>query len=274
MKNLLRLIFRYHYVLLFLLLQSFSLLFTFSTNGYQRAGFINSTNIFSGRIYSGFSSIREYFGLRSANRYLAEENAYLRSRYIAYLVQRDTSELSVPALTDDYDFICSKVINNSTHKQKNFITLDKGTNHGIKKNMGVVSSNGIVGIVTDASPNFSSVVSLLHVDVGISTKVKKTGHVGTMRWEGTNHRIGVLRDISTYVQVNIGDSIVTSGYSSVFPEGMYVGRIADYKVPPGENFFTIYVEYSTDYTNLSYAYVVNYLRGAEREELEEKQQDE
>ena len=135
--------------------------------------------------------------------------------------------------------------------------------------MAVISSNGIVGIVKDVSGNFSSVLSVLHKDARISAMIKKNGYFGSLVWDGSDFKTGTLSDIPVHAKISEGDTIVTSRYSAIFPDGILIGTIVGFKINPGDNFYTIYVKFSTDFSNLSYVYVVNNLMKDEQSLLEE-----
>jgi len=162
---------------------------------------------------------------------------------------------------------------NTTNKRNNYLTLNKGSNQGIAKDMGVITSTGIVGIVKEVSANFSSVISVLHKETKISAKVKKNGHLGTVIWTGGDYSNGELIDIPTHVKPVIGDTIITSGYSTSFPEGIMIGTISDFKIVKGDNFYTITIKFSTDFNNISYAYVIRNIMKDELDKLNKNQTD-
>ena len=140
--------------------------------------------------------------------------------------------------------------------------------------MGVISSRGIVGIVKDVSDNFSSVISVLHKDSKISAKIKKYGDVGSVLWNGYNYRRASLIDIPTHVPITRGDTIITSGFSSVFPEGIVIGKIIDHRIESGNTFYTITIEFSEDFNKLSYVYIIKNFFKNEQNDLEKKTQNE
>jgi rod shape-determining protein MreC len=263
-------------VFLFLILEILSFTLFIEHTYYQKAAFINSSNIISGGLYKVNNNIAEYFSLRSTNLTLAEENAHLHSlspdNYLkinnTIFIKNDTTYKL------QYQYVSAKVINNSTNKRNNYLTLNIGRNQGITKDMGVISSKGIVGIVKDVSDNFSSVISVLHKDSKISAKVKKCGDVGSVLWNGYNYRRASLIDIPTHVPVYIGDTIITSGYSSVFPEGIVIGKIIDHRIESGNSFYTITIEFAEDFNNLSYVYVIKNFFKNEQNDLEKKTQNE
>ena len=269
MKNFFLFLWRRHFFFLFLILEVISFILIVQNNHYQRSGFINSTNKFSGNILATFNNISQYFSLKDANRKLSEENARLLSESKKFYMKTDDHIFyhNDTLYRQQYEFISAKVINNSTNKRNNYITLNKGSRHGITKDMGAITSTGIVGIVKEVSSDFSSVISVLHKDMKISAKMKKSGHIGTVIWKGGYYRYGELIDIPTHVKPTPGDTIITSGYSSMFPEGVMIGTISDYKIVKGDNFYSINIKFSTDFNSISYAYVVRNIMKGELDKL-------
>ncbi len=269
MKNLFIFLWRYHFFFLFLILEIVSFSLVVRNNYYQKASFLNSTNVMSGRILAVSQNVKEYFSLREANRALIEENARLHnSLKKSFIVTTATVYTKNDTLyKHQYQYISAKVINNSTNKRNNYMTLNKGANYGIKKDMAVLSPNGIVGVVKDVSANFCSVMMVLHSKTKISGKIKKNGYIGTVMWEGGSYRKGTMTDVPTHVELSVGDTIISSGYSSIFPEGIMIGTIKDFEIKSGDNFFTIGFRFSEDYNKLSYVYIVKNLMKEEQDKL-------
>jgi rod shape-determining protein MreC len=228
-----------------------------------------------GYVYSKYANAVEYFNLRKLNEQLAEENAKLRSASgNSYsFINKKIFSVKDSVLRQEYSYISAKVINNSVSKHSNFITINKGRKEGVRPDMAVICAQGIVGIVNEASDNFASVISFLHKDVKISAKIKKRGAFGSLFWDGNNIEIATLKDISNHVKISIGDTIVTSGYSVMFPEGIIIGTVVSFRSPPTETFYRIYVKLSTDFTRIKYVYVVNSLMRNEVKELEKTNND-
>ena len=272
MKSLLQFLLRQHFFFLFLLLEVTSFILLVQNNFYQRSSFINSTNTFTGNILVTLNNISQYFSLKDANLKLAEENARLLNESKKYYMKTDEHVFLYKdtLYRQQYEFVSAKVIGNTTNNRNNYLTLNKGSRQGIQKDMGVITSNGIVGIVKEVSLNFSSVISVLHKDTKISAKVKKNGHLGTVNWSGGDYRYGELIDIPTHVKPTLGDTVITSGYSSSFPEGIMIGTISDFEIEKGDNFYTITIKFSTDFNNISYAYII---RNIMKEELDKLTKD-
>jgi len=238
-------------------------------NYYQKSSFINTTNNISGGILSSFHSISEYFSLRETNQKLAEENARLLSEAAKFYLKTDTlTHFQKDTIYNrQFVFTTAKVLSNSTNRRNNYLTLNKGSKHGIRIDMGVISSNGIVGIVKEVSTNFSSVISVLNKETKISAKIRKNGQIGTVIWEGGNYRYGHLIDIPTHIKPLIGDTIITSGFSNSFPEGILIGTISDFKIEKGDNFYTITIKFLNDFNSISYVNIIQNLMKPELDEL-------
>jgi len=238
-------------------------------NYYQKSSFINTTNNISGGILSSFHSISEYFSLRETNQKLAEENARLLSEAAKFYLKTDTlTHFQKDTIYNrQFVFTTAKVLSNSTNRRNNYLTLNKGSKHGISIDMGVISSNGIVGIVKEVSSHFSSVISVLNKETKISAKIRKNGQIGTVIWEGGNYRYGHLIDIPTHIKPLIGDTIITSGFSNSFPEGILIGTISDFKIEKGDNFYTITIKFLNDFNSISYVNIIQNLMKPELDEL-------
>ncbi len=270
MRNLIRFILNNHFLLLFILLETVALILVFQNNYYQSAFVFNISRNVSGYINTKTHSAREYLSLREANIALHEENRLLRNELFSSYKSR--IPLAEEAEFDQiwerrYDYIPARVIANSVNKQHNFLSLDKGAVHGVETDMAVVSGNGVVGIVTGVSENFSTIIPLLNVDLRISSKLKNTGYFGSLYWNGRDPEKATLTDIPHHVTLNTGDSIITSGYSAIFPEGIMVGTITDFDIYGG-NFWSVTVKLSTDFRKLNQVYVIRDLFREELLELE------
>ena len=274
MRNLFAFIWKYYFVFLFILLEIIASFLIVQNNSFHKASFLNSSNVISASIFNTTNNISGYLGLRSTNELLAVENEKLHAQSILSFAKFYTNlwRINDTIYEQQYTYLSARVINNSIYKRNNYLTLNKGNRHGIKQEMAVISSNGIVGIVKDVSGNFSSVLSVLHKNSRISAKIKKNGYFGSLVWDGADFKICTLSDIPNHVKISKGDAIVTSKYSAIFPEGIPIGNIVDFKINPGDNFYTISVKLSTDFSNLSYVYVVNNLMKGEQITLEEKSQ--
>ena len=276
MRNLFKFFTKNSFIFLFLVLEIISFWLLISNNNYQNSRFFNSSNLFVGNLYSSINNINDYFHLKKVNQELAEQNAILQANNISSFtkVYGNTYQINDTIYHQIYLYKDAKVVNNSTNKRQNYITLDKGSLNGIKAEMGVICSNGVVGIVKNVSNNFSSIMSVLHDKNKLSAKIKNSGYYGSLVWEGNNYRNAQLKDIPNHVKLIIGDTVVTTGFSSIFPENIMIGRVKEFELPEGNNFYNITVEFAVDYKNLSHVYVIKSLQKREKEMLEtESEQD-
>ncbi|MGQ1908769.1 rod shape-determining protein MreC [Marinifilum sp. RC60d5] len=271
MKNLLHFIVRFHFTILFVAFELVCMLMLVNYNNYQKSQFLNSSNAISGDVYEKVSSITDYLSLVKTNEELSKENVRLSNLLpSSYLFSADSSFLYKDTLyQQQYIYRSAKIINNSVNKQLNYITLNKGRVNGIEPDMGVVTANGVVGVVKSVSENYSSVISLLNSRLKVSAMIKKNNYFGSLSWNGKDYRKARLLDIPFHVKVRKGDTIVTSGFSSTFPEGLLLGVIDKVITSSGSNFQEVEVLLSNDFKSLSYVKVIGYLMKNERLELEE-----
>ena len=260
------------FVFLLLELVCFSLIV--KNNTFHRGSVLSSSNRLVGNIYELNNGIAEYFKLKSINNELAVENAALRlllheSKYISSNRQIHVTD---SVSRQHYTYLPAKVINNSTDRRSNYLTINRGILQGVEPEMAVISSNGIVGIVKDVSKNFASVISVLHKNSSISAKLSGTEYIGSLVWDGVDPRVAQLVDIPNHVQLAEGMLIQTSGYSAMFPSGINIGTIRSFEVQPGNNFYSIEVNLITDMSSVSMVYVVNNLMRSEQMELEKHTQ--
>jgi rod shape-determining protein MreC len=243
-------------------------------NTYQRASFINSANEVTGSVYQFNADIRDYLHLKESNSLLAAENAYLHNKSLNSYMRVPMGEFKVndTIYRQQYVYYYAKTVNNSTHQQNNYLTLNKGYNQGIQRDMAVITSNGIVGVVTNVSANFSSVMSILHRNSIVNSKLKRDGSFGPLSWDGKDYRYAQLHDIPTHARIKAGDTVITSAYSATFPEGILVGRVESYERKPGEYFYTVQVRLSADFKKVDYVYVVNNILKSEQDSLEKVSQ--
>jgi len=270
MRNLIQFLSRNSFVFIFLFLEFIAFVLLIQNNNYQNSKVFNSSNFLIGNLYSTVDNINDYFNLKEVNAELAEQNAKLQSTNITSFIKvYDSSiEINDTAYFQKYAYTSAKVINNTTNKRENYLTLDKGTLNGIEAGMGVISSKGIIGTVKNVSENFCSVMSVLHEKNAVSAKIKKSGYIGSLVWELGNYRIAELKDVPNHVKLSIGDTIISSGYSMVYPEGISIGTVKEFDLEEGSNFFDIKVELSVDYKNLSHVFIVKSWAKKEQQNLE------
>ena len=270
MKNLIRFLTKNSFLFLFVFLLFISFVLLVKNNNYQNSKVFNSSNFLIGNLYSTINNVNDYFNLKEVNAELAEQNARLQSTQIGTFskIFGTTVEINDTVYSQKYVFTSAKAINGSTNKRENYITLDKGSLNGIKAGMGVVSPTGIVGTVKNVSENFCSVMSVLHEKNAVSAKIKNSGFKGSLVWELGDYRIAQLKDIPNHVKLNKGDTIITSGFSMIYPEGEMVGVIKDFDLPEGNNFYDIDVEFSVDYKKISHVFIIKSWMKEEQKKLE------
>ncbi|MBT3208100.1 MAG: rod shape-determining protein MreC [Bacteroidetes bacterium] len=269
MRSLIRLIVRFHAFLIFIVFEIFSFILVVEYNQPHKSIFLNSSNIVSGNIFNSYNSFIEYLSLKQANFELAEENALLyRSYKPEILISEAFEEKTITTNEMQYRYIPAKVINNTINKKYNYLTLNKGKSDSIKPEMAVFSPSGVVGIVQNVSSKFSSVISLLNPNMRLSAKIKKNGYFGSINWDGTDFKIVSLNEIPSHVIVNEGDTIVTSGYSAIFPENLLIGTVSEVENEKTSNFHSIKVRLLASFKNLSYVYIIENKLFTEQRELE------
>ncbi len=272
MRNLWIFFLRYYGIFLFLFLEVIAFSLIFKNNSYQGASYFNSSNALSGKIYTSVANIEAFIHLKSVNDSLAQENARLKNQMLAERYSNKTikgQKFDSLAL-QRYNYLQAKVVNNTIMKRNNYLTLDKGYIHGVRKNMGVICGDGIVGIVKDVSEHFCTVISFLHKDSKISAQLNSTKDFGSLVWEGIDPREGLLKDVPTHVKVKMGDSVTTTGFSSVFPENILIGKVKNVEQKSGDNFHNIEVSLSTNFSTLRYVYIVSDILSNEKIKIESK----
>ena len=258
MRNLLDFFLKYHNWFLFILLEviSFALLFQF--NNYQGSAFFTSSNRVAGSVYEAANQVTGYFYLKSINDDLAQKNVELelqieRLREQLADLTNDTSDierLKKESLAG-YELYKAKVINNSLTFADNYITLDKGEKDGIRSEMGVVDGNGVVGIVYMTSDHYSIVIPVLNSKSSISCKIKRSDYFGFLKWEGDASQYAVVKDMPRHSLFSLGDTVVTSGHSAVFPSGIPVGTVEDIADSHDGLSYSLKVKLFTDFGKLN-----------------------
>lgn len=271
MRNLLKILYTYHFLLLFIGLEIISIIMLIQNNRYHSAQYASKARAISGSVFASVNDFKEYLSLKEANKALAKENAmlrnYLKSNYNTFDTTRITVNDSI--YRQLYRYQEAKVVNNTVNKQFNYITLNKGSKSGIRPEMAVIGPNGIVGIVNGVSENYANVMSLLNVNFKVSARLKKNNYLGSIIWEGKDFEYCTLIDIPQHVEVNKGDTVITTGFSDSYPEGIMIGTVSGYNLKDG-NFYHIDVKLSTEFKTLSYVSVIENLSKEEETNLKIK----
>ncbi|HSM64166.1 MAG TPA: rod shape-determining protein MreC [Gillisia sp.] len=256
--------------ILFLLLLGLSLFLTIQSHSFHKSKFISSANFITGGIYKKANSIQSYFHLDEYNKRLLEENNILRNK-LSNLPDTLFNETFIDSTIYEgiYEFRTARVINNNYSKVDNYITLDKGRKDNILPESGVVTSQGIVGIIDNASKNYSRVISILNSDSKINAQLKKSNHFGSLVWNGKDPNIVQLIDVPRLAPIKKGDTIMTGGKSLIFPRGIPIGSITAFELDENKSYFTIDIKLFNDMTNIGHVYVIVNKDKDEIKELED-----
>jgi len=264
MRRLFLLIYQYRAFFTFILLEVISFWLVIGNSTFHNAAFFNTSNNIVASIFGLRQGVYQYFNLVNENDNLAKENAFLRdliSRRTIEIGEADTSLIPSEDTVIQYAYIPAKVINNSTRKINNYITVDKGRKNGLEPGMGAISSFGVVGVIKTVSNNYATLYSLLHGEMQISSLLSRLGVFCTTKWDGIDPLYANLLYIPRHVNLQMGDTITTSGYNAIFPEGIPIGRIKSYDIEENETFYDVTLELSSDFQSLSHVYLIsNYYR--------------
>jgi len=266
-RSLLDFIVRHSYVFLFILLETLSLVLLFGFNDRQKEAFMTSANSLSGTLFEWRSDVEQYFSLRKENELLVQENARLRGKIYELT---DSQYVEMAGIMSSEGVVAARVIDNSVRKDDNYVTIDKGSRDGIAQGMGVYSPEGVVGVVIVAGRRYSVVMPVLNGSASISCKIKGSDSFGFLEWAGGDPHVAQLMDMPYHSAVGLGDTIVTTGFSSVFPENIPVGTVSG--VEHSRNGYTLKIQVSlaVDMSDLGWVYVHTLPRNAEIGELYEQ----
>ncbi len=275
MRKILALLYRSRIFLLFVFLEVIAFIWISQSRSYQRAVMVNSSNQVTGYILQKTDDLQDYLELKEQNEKLAAENARLRGDDTSSLVP-----LNIPLMTTidsshmvRYTFREGGVINSSYLKARNFMTINRGKTHGIQPNMGIIGSNGIVGIVKDVSDHFCTAIPLINPSFRVSGSIKSSSFFGPVEWRGSDYRYAYLIDIPRYAEIMIGDTVVTDSRSQLFPAGIPIGFIESYELQEDQNFFEVKIRISTDFASLDHVYIIEDKMKLELQQLESLQQN-
>lgn len=266
MQSLLNFILRNRAFFTFLVLELICAWLLVRQNAMHGARFFNSSNAAAARTLKVSQDVNDYLHLKVVNEELNRENARLRT---ALLQKPPSANVSDSSMLRQFDFVAAKVVSNSVSLNHNFITIDAGRDQKIEPGMAVINANKAIGKVKSVSDNFSVVMPLLNLDQNVSTLVARTGHFGTLKWDGRHPRFSSLLYIPRHAQPLPGDSVVTSGHNVVFPRHIWVGIIHTAELKPNEQFWNITVELAQDFGKLQYVQVVRSLLKPQLDSLEQ-----
>ncbi|NLP57336.1 rod shape-determining protein MreC [Lutibacter sp. B1] len=276
MQQLFYFIRKFRYFLLFIVLEILALFFTIQHHSFHKSKFVNSANFLSGGIYKKVNSINEFFNLKTENQILSEENTRLKN-----LLEKKKINLSSENITvidtsqyfQKYEYISAKIINNNFTKRNNFLTINKGSKHGLVPDLGVINSKGVIGITKNTSPNYATVLSILNSSSKLNVRLKNSNHYGTLIWNGKDYNITQIADIPRQAIIKIGDTIITGGRSAVFPEGINIGVIKDFKFENSQ-YQEINVLLFNDMSSIGHVQIIKNLQKTEQINLEQSSANE
>ncbi|MEE1182864.1 MAG: rod shape-determining protein MreC [Paludibacteraceae bacterium] len=277
MENLLQFIKRFSLLLLFLALETVAIIMLVQFNSYQRSVLFSSANWVSGGFYQVVDAVGGYFNLREVNQSLSAENAALKNEIERLKAQQPalvSSTDSVLIATADttfwqpYSYVAAHVIQHSINKAQNYITLNKGTDDGILPDMGVVSPDGVVGIVKSASRHYAMVIPIINVQSRISCRLDSTQNFGSLVWDASDYRTAILQEVPGHATVKIGETVSTSGFSAIFPSNIPVGKVSDVTLIEENQFLQIKVDLSVDFGKLAEVNVIQFAGNTEFKALQ------
>lgn len=256
MQQIINFVIRNKTFLLFLLLFILSLVLTIQSHSYHKSKFISSTNFLTGGIYDKVNNIKTYFNLKKENEILVEENNQLKSILYNYKILDENLTLIDSSFNENFEFKTATVIKNSYSYTKNYLTINKGSNEGIKQDLGVITSKGIVGIIDNSTKNYSRVISILNTKSRINAQLKNSNHIGSLIWNTKSPEYVQLIDISKFAPIKVGDTIITGGQSSIFPKGIPIGTIDAFSIDINGDMYTVNVKLFNDMTNIGHVFII------------------
>jgi rod shape-determining protein MreC len=269
MRNLLNFIIKYNNLIIFLILEGIAFFLLSTANNYHNSRIIKGVRGLTSGIERKVSNAKTYFHLREIGQDLARENIVLKNKIESLEKKKENLFFSVidSVYGQQYVWSSAEVVNNSVNRQKNFLTLNKGSRQDLAIDMAVASGDGVVGVIVACSDNYSVAMSVLNIDFRLSSRIKSNGYFGSLSWDGRDISHAVLSEIPQHVSVNVGDTVETTGFSAVFPEGIMVGTISEFE-KTGSDFYRISVLLRTDFKKLHFVNVIGNMRKTEQLELE------
>jgi rod shape-determining protein MreC len=271
MRNLLNFLAKYNNLIIFLIHEGISFYLLTTGNTYHNTQIVKEVRGITRGIDERISNARTYFHLRDINQALAFENASLKNNIYLLKTKEDLQFMPVSdtIYKQQYQFTTAEVIDNSVTRQKNFFTLNKGSNQGIAIDMAVSSDRGVAGVIVGCSRDYSIAMSLLNLDFKVSARLRSNGYFGSLGWDGREYKYAVLSEIPQHVTFGIGDTVETTGYSALFPEGIVIGTVSGFEKSGGD-FFKIKVLLQTDFKKLHFVSVIGNMKKKEQLELEKQ----
>lgn len=276
MQQIISFLYKNKLFILFLLLEVLAVIFTIQSHSFHKSKFVNSANFVSGGIYNRINNFKEFLLLKKENQRLSEENVYLRN--LLQLEERKAEEEDLVSIDSTrymqkFRYTSAKVINNNYRNNNNYLTIDKGAKSGIEPDQGVMNSKGIIGITKSVSGNYATVLSILNVNSRINAKLKTSEHYGSLSWNNEDYNVVQLLDLPVQAAIYVGDTVVTGGRSTIFPEGIPIGTIKDFKTL-NNHYEYIDVALFNDMSAIGYVEVIKNFEKLEIKELEERSSNE
>ncbi len=267
MRNLLQILIKYYAFILFLILESVAFSLIVNKNNFQHSVAFRAINSISSGMYSISSSVINYFNLRDINNSLSEENTNLKNQIVKLENQLNAIDSAYIPSDNNITYIEALVINNSVNRPNNYMLINKGLRDGVNDNMAVVGADGIVGIVSTTSNQFAIVETLLNNKSSFSSRLSRTGEVGQLKWDGISFEYAELADIPRHVSVSQGDTVVTSGYSTIFPRDIMIGTVEKASLTESDATYNIKVRLATNFKNIRYVKVIKNNNAEEIEKI-------
>ncbi len=272
MQQILSFFFKNKNTLLFLLLELIAIIFTIQSHSFHKSKFVNSANFITGGIYNRINNVKEFILLKKENIRLAQENVELKNLLNLQGISDSTSSTTVIDTINfyqKYSYLAAKVINNEFRKCNNYLTLNKGSSSGVKSDLGVINSKGIIGITKSISKRYATVLSVLNVNYQINVKLVKSHHFGSLSWDSKDYKTVQLLYLPIQASIKVGDTIITGGKSTIFPEGIPVGTIKSFNTN-NNNYENINVTLFNDMSAISYVEIIDNIDKTQIKNLEEK----
>ena len=275
MNNLINFFIKHSAWFVFMVYLILSLVLLFRDNPYQQSVYLTSANAVTASTYEALSTVTSYFHLKSINEDLQERNALLEMELVSLrdrmkdlqMLVPDSAAANLPVM-QHFDFVMARVISNSIAQPHNYITINRGSNQGVRPQMGVVDQNGVVGVVNVVGPNSARVISLLNTDLMISCRLKNQEAFGPLSWDGRSPQYAILGEIPKHITCHVGDTVLTSGFSDMFPEGLIVGTVVGKAQVEDDSFASLKVKLTTNFSQLSAVRVITNSMSEELRKLE------
>lgn len=272
MQKLVQLFSKYRIQILFVFLQLIAFSWLIQTNNFQRASFFNASNIISANLNEKSVAVLKFADLGNENERLNDLIVYYKEKdSLAFIRKADSTysfEMDTLKYLKKWKYYPAQIVNKSARLIDNYLTIDRGETSGIKRDMGVINNENVVGIIKQTSDQYAILIPLINSQLSLGAKLKKSNHSGSVYWDKKDIQTATLRDIPAYAKIQIGDTVVTTGYSSYFPDGIKIGTIKEFDLSPAANAYEITISIFTDYNSINSVQVVTNILFEEQKVLE------